>query len=117
MMSNLVEQYVFSSKVQSKLKDRDEQSVGGAIFQTSIQIGASIGTCLASLVSTTRAETTGDLARGLKDGFWMLAAFAWLGRSIHQFARDRVLTGSTGGYWVWIEESWVSEGCQRGQWI
>lgn len=64
-----------------KLTSRDEQSVGGAVFQTSIQIGASIGTCLASLVSTTRAETTGDLARGLKDGFWMLTAFSWLGRS------------------------------------
>jgi hypothetical protein len=63
------------------LTRRDEQSVGGAIFQTSIQIGASIGTCLASLVSTTRADTTGDLARGLKDGFWMLTAFAWLGMS------------------------------------
>lgn len=59
---------------------RDEQSVGGAIFQTSIQIGASLGTCLASLISTTRAEATGDLLRGLKDGFWILTAFAWLGK-------------------------------------
>ena len=92
---------------------RDEQSVGAAIFQTSIQIGASIGTCLASLVSTTRAETTGDLARGLKDGFWMLTAFAWLGMS--SLIIWAVLMASTCCDWVRIEEGRISEGRQRGQ--
>ena len=61
---------------------RNEQSVGGAVFQTSAQIGGALGICLASLISTQRANVPGDLLRGLRDASWMVAAFAWLGESI-----------------------------------
>ncbi|CAD6589695.1 MAG: hypothetical protein TREMPRED_005476 [Tremellales sp. Tagirdzhanova-0007] len=61
----------------SNLVSEDEQSVGGALFQTGNQIGAALGICIASLVSSQRTAATHDLLTGLRSAYWMLAAFAW----------------------------------------
>ncbi|ORY22692.1 major facilitator superfamily-domain-containing protein [Naematelia encephala] len=62
----------------SNLVDDTEQAVGGALFQTSVQIGGSLGTCLASLISTQRTEATGSLLNGLRTAGYMNAAWAWV---------------------------------------
>lgn len=59
----------------------DEQSVAGAVFQTSIQIASSFGICLSSLVANEQAKKSGELLQGLRDAFGMNVAWAWLGES------------------------------------
>jgi uncharacterized protein YidB (DUF937 family) len=65
---------------------RDEQSVGGALLQTSAQVGGAIGICLSSLVSTQREKATGSLLTGLRDASWMNAAWSWIGEYIVESA-------------------------------
>ncbi|GFZ44917.1 hypothetical protein JCM24511_02643 [Saitozyma sp. JCM 24511] len=62
----------------SNLVEPDEQSVGGAIFQTFGQLAISLGICLSSLVSTLVRDSTGDLVKGLRDAAWLGAGLAWI---------------------------------------
>lgn len=63
----------------SNLVEQDEQSVAGALFQTSFQIGGALGISLSSLIVTERAKVTGSLLSALRGGFWFNAALAWIG--------------------------------------
>jgi predicted MFS family arabinose efflux permease len=88
-MSNLVEQYVafeplwasryLSTIVRSADGYRDEQSVGGALFQTSCQIGSALGNALSSLLLTEVARTKGDLLAGTRASYWFSAGVAFVG--------------------------------------
>jgi hypothetical protein len=57
----------------------DEQSVAGAIFQTSIQLASAFGICLSSLVANEQSKSSGNLYQGLRDAFGMNVAWAWIG--------------------------------------
>jgi hypothetical protein len=57
---------------------RHEQSLLGAVFQTTIQLSGTIGVCLCSLVQQVVVYNTGNLYRALCITWWMLAGFAWL---------------------------------------
>ena len=69
----------------------DEQSVMGALQQTTIQVAWAFGVCIASLVVqvrgggatpvSTQGEPQGDLLTGLRDAFWMTGALAFASES------------------------------------
>ncbi|WVQ98567.1 hypothetical protein IAU59_005694 [Kwoniella sp. CBS 9459] len=61
----------------SNLVSEDQQAVGGALFQTALQIASTVGVCISSLTQTIITEQSGSLEKGLKDAFWMMAAFSW----------------------------------------
>ncbi|KAL7424622.1 hypothetical protein Q5752_000306 [Cryptotrichosporon argae] len=61
----------------SNLCDEDEQSVGGALFQTSLQIALALGTCVAALVSDTVQAKTGDVLTGFRHAFGQNTAWCW----------------------------------------
>ncbi|WVR04973.1 hypothetical protein IAU60_001985 [Kwoniella sp. DSM 27419] len=61
----------------SNLVAEEEQSLAGALFQTSLQIASTVGVCVSSLIQTLVAQQTGSLHRGLQDAFWAMAAFSW----------------------------------------
>ncbi|OCF39008.1 efflux protein [Kwoniella heveanensis CBS 569] len=61
----------------SNLVSEDQQAVGGALFQTALQIASTVGVCISSLTETIITEQSGSLEKGLKDAFWMMAAFSW----------------------------------------
>jgi hypothetical protein len=65
------------SILMSNLCEDDEQSVAGALFQTSTQIASALGICLSSLVQHDVAERTGDYYTGLRHAFGMTTAWAW----------------------------------------
>ena len=82
LISNLAEAYflplpTFPQTI-ADLSRSHEQSLIGALFQTSIQFAGTIGVCLCSLVQTLVTNSTGDLRFALQSAFWMLAGFAWL---------------------------------------
>ncbi len=58
---------------------RDEQSVAGALFQTSVQLASAMGICISSLLTNQQTITTGSVLSGLRATFWMNCAWAWLG--------------------------------------
>ena len=61
---------------------RDEQSLLGALFQTVLQLSATIGICVCSLVQTVITRHSGDLRQALEDAFWVMAGFAWFCTSL-----------------------------------
>ena len=70
-------------------RSREEQSVAGAIFQTSVQIATAFGVCLSSLVAgsvDTEGATKGSmtLLKGLREAFGMNVGWAWIGKSALQ---------------------------------
>jgi hypothetical protein len=60
---------------------RDEQSVGGALFQTSGQVGAALGICLTSLIASQVGEQKGSVLAGVRASFWFGAGSGLIGRS------------------------------------
>ncbi|WWC61415.1 uncharacterized protein I303_103998 [Kwoniella dejecticola CBS 10117] len=62
----------------SNLANEDEQALAGALFQTALQIASTVGVCCASLVQTSVTNQHGNLEKGLKDAFWLMAGFSWL---------------------------------------
>lgn len=60
---------------------RDEQSVGGALFQTSCQIGSALGTALSSLTLSEVYKARNDLLEGLRATYWFSSAVAFMGKS------------------------------------
>ncbi|KAL1411914.1 hypothetical protein Q8F55_002900 [Vanrija albida] len=66
------------SILMSNLCKDDEQSVGGALFQTATQIAAAIGICVSGLVTNDIATRTGDYYHGLRIAFFMCSAFAFV---------------------------------------
>lgn len=69
----------------SKLALPEEQSVAGALFQTLVQLGGSLGLALTTIVNTVYANKTtangGTEAeariKGLQAAFWLGTGFAW----------------------------------------
>ncbi|KIR25572.1 efflux protein [Cryptococcus deuterogattii LA55] len=61
----------------SNLVSEDEQSLAGALFQTALQIASTVGVCICSLMQTEITAQSGSLLTGLRDTFWMSAAFSW----------------------------------------
>lgn len=59
--------------------NRDEQSVGGALFQTSGQVGAALGICLTSLIATQIGEQKGSVLAGVRAAFWFGSGAAGIG--------------------------------------
>ena len=70
------------------LRVRHEQSLLGAVFQTSVQLSGTIGVCLSSLVQDVVYEESGDLHRALCVVCRMLAGFSWLGKLDQTCATD-----------------------------
>ncbi|KAI9638984.1 major facilitator superfamily domain-containing protein [Dioszegia hungarica] len=58
----------------SNLVDQNELSVGGALFQTSGQVGGALGICLSSLISSEIAEQAGSVLAGVRAAFYFSAA-------------------------------------------
>lgn len=66
----------------SNLVSHDEQSVGGALFQTSAQVGSALGICLSALVTSQVAAQGGNtLLSGIRAAFWFDAATCFMGES------------------------------------
>lgn len=63
----------------SNLVTNDEQSVGGALFQTSAQVGAALGICLSALVASQVAAMKEDLLTGIRAAFWFDSATCFVG--------------------------------------
>lgn len=66
------------SILMSNLCEDDEQSVGGALFQTATQIASALGICISSLVVANIAEQKNNYLTGLQHGFGMCTAWAWV---------------------------------------
>ncbi|OWZ66867.1 hypothetical protein AYX14_05865 [Cryptococcus neoformans] len=64
----------------SNLVSEDEQSLAGALFQTALQIASTVGVCICSLMQTEVTAQSASLLTGLRDTFWMSAAFSWTGK-------------------------------------
>ncbi|KAK8870017.1 hypothetical protein IAR55_000587 [Kwoniella newhampshirensis] len=62
----------------SNLVVEEEQSLAGALFQTSLQIASTVGVCICSLLQTVVTNQTGSLLQGLRITFWIMAGFSWL---------------------------------------
>ncbi|ODN85062.1 hypothetical protein, variant [Cryptococcus amylolentus CBS 6039] len=65
------------SVLMSNLVEEDEQSLAGALFQTSLQIASTVGITVASLTQSEIAEKHG-LLKGVQDSFWLMSGFCWL---------------------------------------
>lgn len=65
------------SILMSNMSRDDEQSVAGALFQTSVQIGQALGTCVTSLIVSEVHRNSGDLLQGIRAAFYFCAAFPW----------------------------------------
>lgn len=65
------------SILMSNMSRDDEQSVAGALFQTSVQIGQALGTCVTSLIVSEVHKNSGDLLQGIRAAFYFCAAFPW----------------------------------------
>lgn len=65
------------SILMSNMSGDDEQSVAGALFQTSVQIGQALGTCVTSLIVSEVQTNTGDLLQGIRAAFYFCSAFPW----------------------------------------
>lgn len=65
------------SILMSNLCNDDEQSVAGALFQTSTQIASALGVCMSSLVANDVYKRSGDYYTGLRHAFGMTTAWAW----------------------------------------
>lgn len=65
------------SILMSNMSHDDEQSVAGALFQTSVQIGQALGTCVTSLIVSEVHANTGDLLQGVRAAFYFCSAFPW----------------------------------------
>ncbi|EIW66480.1 hypothetical protein TREMEDRAFT_34999 [Tremella mesenterica DSM 1558] len=63
LMANLVEQH--------------EQSLAGGLLQTGVQTAIPTSICIVSLVQSNRAQITGSLRTGLRDGFWFSSAWGF----------------------------------------
>ncbi|GMK59847.1 hypothetical protein CspeluHIS016_0900640 [Cutaneotrichosporon spelunceum] len=66
------------SILMSNLCEDDEQSVGGALFQTATQIASALGICMSSLVVSNVAAQKDSFLTGLQNAFGMCTAFAWI---------------------------------------
>lgn len=62
----------------SNLCAEDEQSVGGALFQTAIQIFSALGICISSLVTASVHNSSGNFLLGLRAAFGLCAGMAWI---------------------------------------
>lgn len=65
----------------SNLVKQDEQSVGGALFQTSGQVGAALGICLSALITSQVAAMKDSLLTGIRAAFYFGAATSFVGKS------------------------------------
>jgi predicted MFS family arabinose efflux permease len=59
----------------------DEQSVGGALFQTSYTVGFALGNNLSSLVIQRLGNDSGKLLHGLRGASGLNTACAWISKS------------------------------------
>lgn len=59
----------------------DEQSVGGALFQTSYVLGGALGTSISSLIIEQRRAANGDLLAALRTSCFFSAAIGFSGKS------------------------------------
>lgn len=62
----------------SNLCDDDEQSVMGALLQTTIQVGQAIGLCVASLIEQNVSQSSGSILQGLRTSFFATMALSWI---------------------------------------
>lgn len=62
----------------TNLVAQDEQSVGGALFQTSYTVGSALGNNLSSLVIEKVGFNNDDLLRGLRAASGLNTAAAWI---------------------------------------
>ena len=65
----------------TNLVAQDEQSVGGALFQTSYTVGFALGNNLSSLLIERLGNSTGDLLHGLRASSGLNTACAWISQS------------------------------------
>lgn len=65
----------------TNLVAQDEQSVGGALFQTSYTVGSALGNNLSSLVIEKVGINRGDLLHGLRAASALNTAAAWISTS------------------------------------
>lgn len=66
----------------TNLVEQDEQSVGGALFQTSYTVGAALGNNLSSLVIERVGIDSSNLLQGLRAASGLNTAAAWISRSL-----------------------------------
>lgn len=66
----------------TNLVAQDEQSVGGALFQTSYTVGAALGNNLSSLVIERVGIDRGNLLQGLRAASGLNTAAAWISESL-----------------------------------
>lgn len=62
----------------TNLVAQDEQSVGGALFQTSYTVGFALGNNLSSLLIQRLGNDSGDLLHGLRAASGLNTACAWI---------------------------------------
>jgi predicted MFS family arabinose efflux permease len=67
----------------------DEQSVGGALFQTSYTVGFALGNNLSSLLIQRLGNDSGNLLQGLRASSGLNAACAWISE-FFSYSRDGV---------------------------
>jgi hypothetical protein len=72
----------------TNLVAEDEQSVGGALFQTSYTVGFALASNLSSLIIQKLGNDTGDLLHGLRAASGLNTACAWMSECCPLFFRD-----------------------------
>lgn len=82
------------------MNDRDEQSVGGALFQTSSQIGYALGICLSALIVSEVESDKGALLAGLRAGYWYSSATCFIGEWQMPMATPLLSRGGGAGEWA-----------------
>ena len=79
LMSRLTSSIVCVGNVLvTNLVASDEQSVGGALFQTSYTVGFALGNNLSSLLIQRLGNDSGNLLHGLRASSGLNAACAWI---------------------------------------
>lgn len=65
----------------ANLVDKEDHSVGGALFSTAYTIGSSLGIAMSSLIIQGRTSSGATLLEALRTAFWFNAGLAWLSMS------------------------------------
>jgi hypothetical protein len=76
----------------TNLVAEDEQSVGGALFQTSYTVGFALASNLSSLIIQKLGNDTGDLLHGLRAASGLNTACAWMSESFPLSSEMSLLT-------------------------
>lgn len=102
----------------SNLIEEDEQSVGGALFQTAQQLTISISICLSSLTSTEVQKHTGSLYKGVRAAGFLNGSVGMLAPVICVLALRHIGIGRDVGEQVREEERQMrlrKQGVESGQ--